>query len=483
MEVIALGVALAGSLIALVWLAVSRARLAADLGAARAESSARQERLEKLEPMLAEREREVARHREELGEARTELRGLEERHKGELARVSATMAERERALEAEQKRLREWVVERTEEFKNAFAALSGAALQSASGQFLRLAEERLKAQQQTVAAELDKRRAAMDELVKPISESLKKTSETLGQMQTQWANDRGTLTERLRQVGEAGETLRVETGKLVRALSKPEVRGRYGEIQLRRVAELAGMKDYCDFSEQSSQRDDAGRLLRPDMIVRLPNDRVIAVDAKTNTYAYVEAVNAASPEEQEQHLERFARHVADQVGALSKKQYWSQFEGSPEFVVLFMPGDQFLDAALMRRPDLIEHAATQNVVIATPSTLIALLRAVAVGWRERRLDQRAEELFALGRELHDRAAAALVHVAKLGAALNTAVERYNEFVGSYEHRLEPTLRKFEEAGARAGKKFPAVEVVDVRSRPVRIASGPMGELPSQPTER
>lgn len=455
---------------AAVWLGLSRPRLVGEAAAARAEAAERLETVRRLSAALEEREADLTRVKEELTEARVELRAGEERHKGELGRVSAMMDEREGALRAKEKELREWVSQRSEDFRNAFAALSGEALKSASGEFLKLAEERMKAQQQAGAAELDKRRAAVDELVKPIAETLKRTDEKLGLMQSQWASDRGTLSQQLKMVGESGEMLRMETGKLVRALSKPEVRGRYGEIQLRRVAELAGMKEYCDFAEQSSQRNDDGKLLRPDMVVRLPNERVIAVDAKTNTYAYVEAVNAQTPDEQEQHMERFARHVSEQIAALSKKQYWAQFEGSPEFVVMFVPGDQFLDAAMARRPDLIDQAAAANVLIASPSTLIGLLRAVAVGWRERRLDQQAAELFALGKELHDRAAAAFAHVSKLGGALNTAVDRYNDFVGSYERRLEPTLRKFEEAGARGAKELPELGAVDVKARITAIAS-------------
>jgi DNA recombination protein RmuC len=471
MEIMAivLGVLVLAAGGAAAWLAVGRARLAAEAAAARAESAERLAETGRLRSEAEARAAEADRIREELNEAKSDLRAAEERHRGELSRATAMMDERESSLRLREKELREWVSSRTEEFRNAFAALSGEALKSASGEFLRLAEERMKAQQQAGAAELDKRRAQVDDLVKPIAETLRRTDEKLGVMQSQWAADRGSLTEQLRGVSASGEQLRLETTKLVRALSKPEVRGRYGEIQLKRVAELAGMKEYCDFSQQTSARDEEGRLQRPDMVVRLPNERVIAVDAKTNTLAYLEAIAAQTPEEQEQHLERFARHVSEQVQALSKKQYWAQFEGAPEFVVMFMPGDQFLDAALARRPDLIEQAAGANVLIATPSTLIGLLRAVAVGWREKRLDQQAGELFALGKELHDRAAAAFGYVERLGKALNGAVDRYNEFVGSYERRLEPTLRKFEEAGARGAKELPTVTAVDVKARVVAEA--------------
>jgi len=260
------------------------------------------------------------------------------------------------------------------------------------------------------------------------------------------------------------EGLRVETQKLSRALSRPEVRGRYGEIQLRRVAELAGVTSYCDFTEQTSTRDGEGNLLRPDMVVRLPNERVIAVDAKANIDAYVQAASSATAEEQEAHLVRFADHIEGQIRKLSEKRYWSQFDGAPEFVVMFVPGDQFLDAALARKPQLLETAAQQNVILASPSTLIGLLRAVAVGWREHKLAQDAVQLFELGKELHDRVAVALGHAGKLGSTLNSAVEQYNKFASSVESRLLPTIRKFEESDVKSAKAVESLTEVTVRTR-------------------
>jgi DNA recombination protein RmuC len=280
----------------------------------------------------------------------------------------------------------------------------------------------------------------------------------------------------MKSLGAAGESLRLETLKLSRALSKPEVRGRYGEIQLRRVAELAGMMEHCDFNEQQSQRDGDGRLLRPDMTVSYPNGRMIAVDAKCNILAYIEAIDAPTEESREACLERFADHVAAQAAALGRKTYWSEFEGSPEFVVMFVPGDQFIDAALSRRRDLIERAAEQGVILASPSMLIGLLRAVYVGWREKRVEDQARELIALGRELHERASIAFGHVADLGAALESASKRYNAFVASYESRLEPTLRKFEDAGVKSSKDRPALTPLSLR---VRDVSGRNGVQPAE----
>jgi DNA recombination protein RmuC len=476
MEVIILAVLALGAGGIAVWLGLGRARLLAEAAAARAEAAQRQETFERLQAAWDGREAEMVQLRADVVQARADLHAALGRHEKELEHLERITAERLEAVQREKAAIEKAFADLKVQAAETFRSLAAEALSRSSRDFLNLAEVKLKAHQQAGAADLETRKQAVEQLVKPIAETLRKTDEKLAAIQGQWAEDRGTLTAELKNIGVSGELLRSETGKLVRALSKPEVRGRYGEIQLRRVAELAGMKNYCDFAEQSSQRDDDGRLVRPDMVVKLPNERVIAVDAKTNTYAYVEAVNAGTPEEQEAHLERFARHVCEQVTALSKKQYWAQFDGSPEFVVMFMPGDQFLDAALARRPELLEQAAGANVLIATPSTLIGLLRAVAVGWRERRLDQQAAELFTLGKELHERASRAFGLMAELGGSLDRSVRKYNEMVGSYQSRLEPTLRRFEEAGARSGRELPEVKAVEVSARVVEeaglLAEGP-----------
>jgi len=318
---------------------------------------------------------------------------------------------------------------------------------------LKLARRTFEATSKESRAELDKRREAVEKMVEPLSKVLGETREKLER-----------LDERVAASGAASEGVREETSRLVKALSRPEIRGRYGEIQLKRVAELAGMREWCDFSEQASVRDGSGALLRPDMVVKMPAGRVIAVDAKTNTYAYVEAINAQSEEEREEHLERFARHVVDQVKKLGSKRYWSVFDESVDFVVMFVPGDHFIDAALSRRADLIELAAERNVILASPSTLIGLLRAVAVGWREHTLAQDARELFGLGRELHERAATVFEHASSLGKAVNATVERFNKLAGSMDARLTPTLRRFEDAGAKSAKEIVEVKAIGQTTR-------------------
>jgi DNA recombination protein RmuC len=398
-------------------------------------------------------------------------------HVEELRHAQAILGEQLKSVEERERRFREEISKREAEMKDAFRALSAETLSKSAQDFLKLAGERLGAQQQMAAAELEKRRVSMEQLVRPIQEVLQRTDEKLAAIEKERTGAYAGLNEQVKAMTEANRLLRDETGKLARALREPHVRGRYGELQLRRVAELAGMSAYCDFSEQESGVDGQGNVTRPDMIVRLPSERVVVVDAKTNIQGYLDALQAGTPQEAEACLDRFARHVAEQATALGRKKYWTQYSGSPEFVVMFIPGDQFIDAALTRQPEILESAARQNVLLAGPATLIGLLRAVAVGYKEQRLAAAAEELRELGIEFHNRAALAFEHFSRLGAALNTAVDRYNEFAGSYEKRLEPTLRKFEEAGVKGSKELPDVVQVEVRARggPQRLLSEVGGE--------
>jgi DNA recombination protein RmuC len=433
------------SVAALVWALMSRARAASRAVKAETEAAGRLEALEG-----------VRRELEAVGAARDASSKSVVELSTELARL------RERLSSAEEMR-RQLEADRAQ-LKESFKGLASEALSQSSKDFMTLAKTTLEGAQKEGQAELEKRRVAVEGLVKPIRETLAKTEERLVALTQQVGDSR-----------EAGVALKDETAKLVKALSRPEIRGQYGEIQLRRVAELAGMTSYCDFTEQVSVRDGEGNLLRPDMVVTLPNERVIAVDAKTNTYAYIEAVNAANAEEREAHLERFARHVSEQAKKLAEKRYWSAWEGSPDFVVMFVPGDHFIDAALSRRPELLDEAAQRGVILASPATLIGLLRAVAVGWREDRLAKEAEALFALGRDLHERVAVALEHASKVGAAIEQAVKKYNQFVGSMEGRVLPQLRKFEDAGVRSGRELVELPEVEVGARLLEGAREGVGE--------
>lgn len=462
---IVLALALLGAVALNVWLLLGRSRTVATVERAKAETA---QALREKELAEQRRTEDTAKlegiHqtlRAELDEIEQKARTLEldlSREREQRNADRKVHAERENQIREEQTRLQNWIRERETELADRFAKLSGEALDANTKRFIEQAAHTFKAQAQQAETELEQRRKAVDELVRPIGETLQATSERLTR-----------LSERIDHNAAASEALRDETGRLTRALSRPEIRGQYGEIQLRRVAELAGMTNYCDFTEQASSRDGDGKLTKPDMVVHLPNDRRIVVDAKTNTYAYVEAVNAKTDEEREHHLDRFARHVADQAKKLSDKRYWETIEGtSPEFVVMFIPGDHFIDAALQRQPDLLDTAASRNVILASPATLIGLLKAVAVGWRENEMKEKYSELFALGRELHERAAVAFSHIDDLGKALDRATRKYNDAVGSIQTRLTPTLRRFESAGAKSAKDLPdpaSVEVVP-RSAPL-----------------
>ncbi|RLB45506.1 MAG: DNA recombination protein RmuC [Deltaproteobacteria bacterium] len=436
--VIVLGVVSAGLGAGVVWLGVGRAKLAARAAAAEAERD-----------LL---ETDLAGERADLTETNSRL-VESNRHAGELGRkLGEELAiAKEQLAQGESRRAEFDALEKR--FSDAFKALSADALKTTREEFLKQAEP--------VFTSAHEKQA---ELIKPIGETLKATREKLDAFEKSRGESFATLMAQVQGVITAGKDLREETAKLSKALSRPEIRGQYGEIQLRRIAELAGMTSYCDFTEQTSQRDEDGNLLRPDMVVSLPNKRTIAIDAKTNTYAYLEAVNAKDDEEREIHLEKFARHVSEQVKKLSDKKYWSLFEGGADFVVMFIPGDHFIDAALERRPDLIETAAQQNVILASPSTLIGLLRAVHVGWREYTLAEEAKELFELGKELHDRAAVAFEHAGKLGDSIRQSVERYNKLVGSIDTRMMPTLKRFEDAGAKSGKTLTEMKPVDATPR-------------------
>lgn len=471
----------------LVWAGIARMKL-------EARSRANEQEAERLRIQIAEvitqHDAERARRESETNDWRSKCQAMEVKaaqyaeqinaaavlHEESLAKERMIAQAEVRAAEQRMEDFRREIAardaKRDEEMKAAFAALSSEQLGAATTQFLKLATERFTAHQQSGTAELEKRKAEVENLLKPIGDTLKRADEKLGAIENRWAGDRAGLLEQMKAIGAANENLRNETGKLVRALREPHVRGRYGEIQLKRVAQLAGMDDHCSFEIQSATVDADGNALRPDMVVRLPNDRVVVVDAKTNIRAYLEALEAETPELQDAALERFASHVAGQATALSKKKYWSAYDGSPEFVVMFIPGEQFLDAALSRRPDLLDFAASQNVLLAGPSSLIGLLRAVAVGYQEQRLAKEATALRELGKELLARAATAFEHALKVGTNLERAVKSYNDFTASYASRLEPQLRKFDESGVRSGRDVPAMPPIETRVRAVASPDRP-----------
>ena len=394
----------------------------------------------------------------------------------ELEIEAATLVEKAAAAD----RAREDDAEKLKQLREAFDSMAGEALDRSAKRFLELAGQTFEKHREVSNKDGQERREAVEKLIAPIGESLKKTDEHLKKIDTERLAAQAALKERFEADERQRRELADETRRLSDALPKHEVRGRYGEIQLQRVAEVAGMAAYCDFDTQHTVRDTAGTARRPDMVVRLPNDRVIVVDAKANIEHYLRALDTDSANEQESLLERFADGISAQAKDLAKKEYWSQFEQSPEFVVMFVPGDQFVDAALSRRPTMLEDLAQQGVILASPSTLIGLLRAVHIGWRENAISQSARELLTLGHELHERSAVLVEHVASVGKGLSGAVASYNKLVGSVDQRLMPTLRKFEDTGAKSAKTLAAPPEIELTTRPLRAATGASGSEEQAP---
>jgi DNA recombination protein RmuC len=277
----------------------------------------------------------------------------------------------------------------------------------------------------------------------------------------------GALSKHLETMAESHRLLQTETRNLVQALRRPEVRGQWGELTLKRLAELAGMVEHCDFSEQESVQTENGQQ-RPDMVIRMPGKREIIVDAKTPLDAYLAAVECADDGKRKQRLEQHARNVRARIRELSSKTYWQQFRHSPDFVVLFIPGDQFLSAALDIDHTLIEDALSQNVILATPTSFVALLRAVAYGWRQEVLAENAEVIREVGQDLYGRLATFAAHLSRLGRSLDNSVDSFNKAVGSYDSRILPGAKKFTELGVTAMKEPPALEPIKRTARPVDV---------------
>lgn len=357
-----------------------------------------------------------------------------------------------------------------QQFSEQFAHISSQVLERNSRQFLQLAEQNLKQYQEGAKQELSKREQAVENLVKPIRDQLEKTDQQLRQIEKERQEAYGSLAQHLRAMAETQSNLQAETANLVQALRRPEIRGQWGELTLRRVVELAGMVEHCDFDEQQTATGTDGTS-RPDLIVRMPEAREIVVDAKTPLDAYISATQAADPDERDRHMQRFARHVRDKVRELSAKAYWSQFDRSPEFVVLFIPGEQFLGAALDINPELQEEALRQKVILATPNNLVALLKTIAFGWRQQAVAENAERIRQEGRTLYERLVTFTEHLGKVGKNLRTSVDNYNRAIGSLEHQLLPSARRFTEMGIQPRKELDELTPIDTTTRQVTHGDG------------
>lgn len=364
-----------------------------------------------------------------------------------------------------------------EQLSQSFKALSAEALQASMAQLSELAKAQLTAAQAEAKGDLDKRHQAVEQLVAPLKDQLGKVDARLLALDQERRESRGRLENQLRTLTETGERLRTETGALVTALRKPNTRGQWGQMQLRNVVELAGMVRYCDFSEQASLRGEA--TLRPDLVVRLPGGKHVVVDAKAPLQGVLDAYEARDDDEREQHLQAHARLLRKHVKSLADKAYWDQLDSAPDFVVMFLPGEHLYGAALEADPGLLEDAMAQRVLIATPTTLLAILRAVGYGWQQERVAESAQAISDLGRELHARLARLATMLSTLGTRLNSTVKAYNEAVGSYEARVLPAARRFADHGAVSpGRELGQVEQVTLSARSVHAAELPADDRPA-----
>ncbi|PWB78500.1 MAG: DNA recombination protein RmuC [Candidatus Methylomirabilota bacterium] len=429
--------------------------------------------LRERETRTAAAEARVEEVRQQLAAAKSDFETIRENlRQAEMtaAAAEARVNETERNL-AEQKTLLE---EAKIRLADTFKSLAAEALAGNNAGFLVLAEEKFKALKDEAAVDLESRRKAIETMIQPLGDTLLAYQQETKALEDKRLREYSTVGEQLRAVALGQTTLQNETAKLVNALRSPQVRGRWGEIALRKTAELAGMSPHCDFVEQASVTTGEGRI-RPDMVVKLPAGREVVVDAKVPLGGFLEALEAKTDDGREAALQKHATQVNQHVMKLASKEYWDQFASAPEFVVLFIPNDSFLAAAAEKDPVLVESALSKKVVIATPATFIALLRAIAYGWRQERLTENAQRISALGQELADRMATLAEHLVRVGGTIGKTVDSYNAAVASFENRVFPTARKFQALGAGGKKEIQELQPIDQKPRALTALENDQGE--------
>jgi DNA recombination protein RmuC len=395
-------------------------------------------------------------------------------------RAAAAAIDAERRIEQERDRA---MTLATERLAHTFDQLANEQFRSHSETFLQLAREHLGGHHEKAKGELAAREQAIESLLRPIRETLARTESQLHELDKSRRETHGSITAQLAAMAMSHQALSAETRNLVKALRRPEVRGQWGEITLKRLVELAGMVEHCDFVTQSHTVTESGTV-RPDMIVNLPEGRRLVVDVKTPLDAYLEATEAESDAARGAAMARHAAIVAGRVRELAGKAYWAQFEASPEFVILFIPGDQFLSAALAERPGLLDEALRQNIILATPTSLVALLKAIAYGWQQVALADNATAIRSIAVELYERLGTFTRHIANVGKALGDSVKAYNSSVGSLERMVLPSARKFTELGVKPRKELaPLVEIEESARAPADDTVESEGSAESGPALR
>jgi len=417
------------------------------------------ERIQNLEARLAELQSAEQKLISELEAKNAGFLALSQ----ELSTSKAELAkERESAME------KLTLVQQSEQrMKESFDLLAAKALKENAASFLELAKNQFEQEQKTASGELGMKKEAIETLLQTASSSLKQLDEQIRNSDVERKQAEAALGQQITSLVDLQHRLSDETRRLSRALERPTVRGNWGEVQLRRVVEFAGMIEHCHFESQKTFSDNDGNRLRPDLIVHMPNGRVIAVDAKVSLDAFTKAANSDQELEVREHLKKHAAQVRAHVEDLSSKAYWQQFPNSPDFVVAFMPSEALLSAALQSDPSLLDDAAQAKVLLATPLTLIALLKAVHCGWREDKLAKNAEQISSLGRLLYSRLVTLGTHLSKLGDNIDRTVATYNQVVGSIERSAFPVARKFEQLGAASSDTIPELEFVEHLTRPLQ----------------